>query len=108
MIYHLTEPERWARSLAEGVHTGSSRDLELDDEGFIHCSTAEQWPVVRGLFYADVEPLLLLHIDESRVGCDVVYEQLGDAPAAFPHLYGPLPLSAVVEAELLPPFEPGA
>ena len=29
MIYHLTEPHRWARSLAEGVHTGSSRGIGL-------------------------------------------------------------------------------
>ncbi len=101
MIYHLTEPDRWARSQAEGVHTGSSRGIELADEGFIHCSTAEQWPVVRGLFYADVDQLLLLHIDESLVGSEVVYEQLGDAPAEFPHIYGPLPLSAVVAVELL-------
>ncbi len=101
MIYHLTEPDRWARSLAEGVHTGSSRGIELADEGFIHLSTAEQWPVVRELFYADVDPLLLLHVDETLVQGDVVYEQLGDAPAEFPHLYGPLPLSAVVRVETL-------
>jgi glutathione S-transferase len=101
MIYHLTEPARWVRSLEEGVHTGSSRGIELADEGFIHCSTAEQWPTVRQLFYADVEPLLLLHIDESKVGAEVVYEQLGDAPAAFPHIYGPLPLAAVVRVEEL-------
>jgi uncharacterized protein (DUF952 family) len=101
MIFHLTEPERWARSQAEGVHTGSSRGIELADEGFIHCSTAEQWPVVRSLFYADVDPLLLLHIDESLVGSEIVYEQLGDAPAAFPHIYGPLPLDAVVAVETL-------
>ena len=101
MIYHLTEPDRWARSQAEGVHTGSSRGIELADEGFIHCSTAEQWPVVRGLFYADVDPLLLLHIDEALVDSDIVYEQLGDALAEFPHIYGPLPLTAVVEVETL-------
>jgi glutathione S-transferase len=103
MIFHLTEPERWARSQAEGVHTGSSRGVELADEGFIHCSTAEQWPGVRERFYADVEPLLLLHIDASLVDSEVVYEQLGDAPAAFPHIYGPLPLAAVVLVEQLPP-----
>jgi glutathione S-transferase len=101
MIYHLTEPERWARSLAEGVHTGSSRNIELADEGFIHCSTAEQWPVARSLFYADVDPLLLLHIDETLVDSEIVLEQLGDAPSAFPHIYGPLPLAAVVHVETL-------
>jgi uncharacterized protein (DUF952 family) len=32
----------------------------------------------------------------------VVYEQLNGAPEPFPHLYGPLPLSAVVKVEQLP------
>ncbi len=101
MIFHLTEPERWQRSLAEGVHTGSSRGIELAEEGFIHCSTATQWPSVRSRFYADLDELLLLHIDEAAVGSEIVVEQLGDAPEAFPHIYGPLPLSAVVTVETL-------
>jgi len=101
MIFHLTEPARWARSLDEGVHTGSTRGIELADEGFIHCSSAEQWPAVRERFYADVDELLLLHVDETLVDCPVVWEQLGDAPAEFPHLYGPLPLAAVVRVEEL-------
>ena len=101
MIFHLTEPERWARSLAEGVHTGSTRGVELADEGFIHCSSAHQWAAVRDRFYADVDLLLLLHVDEALVDCPVVWEQLGDAPAEFPHLYGPLPLAAVVRVEEL-------
>ena len=101
MIYHLTEPERWQRSLADGVHTGSTRGIELADEGFIHCSTAEQWPAVRRMFYADVDPLLLLHVDEALLDAPVVYERIGDAPADFPHVYGPIPLHAVVQVEEL-------
>ena len=103
MIYHLTEPARWAQSLADGVHTGSSRGVELADEGFIHCSTAGQWPGTRNRFYGDLAVVLLLHIDESLVGAQVVYEQLGDAPEPFPHIYGPVPLAAVVAVETLTP-----
>jgi glutathione S-transferase len=102
MIYHLTEPARWAQSLAEGVHTGSSRGVELADEGFIHASTAAQWPATRERFYGDLDELLLLHIDEALLGdSELVYEQLGDAPEPFPHIYGPLPLAAVVQVEPL-------
>lgn len=101
MIYHLTEPARWAQSLADGVHTGSSRGIELADEGFIHCSTAAQWPATAERFYADVPELLLLHIDESMLDSEPVYEQLGDAPEPFPHVYGPIPLHAVVEVQQL-------
>ena len=101
MIYHLTEPDRWAQSLAEGVHTGSTRGVELAQEGYIHCSTAAQWPGVVERFYGDAETLLLLHIDEDKLDSPLVYEQLGDAPEAFPHVYGAIPLAAVIEVERL-------
>lgn len=101
MIYHLTERSRWERSLSEGVHTGSTRGIELVDEGFIHCSTAEQWPGVRDRFYADLDDLVLLHVDETLLGARVVYERVGDAPSEFPHVYGPIELSAVVAVEAL-------
>jgi uncharacterized protein (DUF952 family) len=101
MIYHLTEPERWQRSLVEGTHTGSTRGVELRQEGYIHCSTAEQWPGVVERFYGDADALLLLHIDESKLDAPLVYEQIGDAPEPFPHVYGPIPLPAVVTVERL-------
>jgi uncharacterized protein (DUF952 family) len=101
MIFHLTEPDRWQQSQAEGVHTGSTRGAELAQEGYIHCSTAEQWPGVVERFYADATELLLLHVDESKLDAPLVYEQLGGAPEPFPHVYGPIPLAAVVEVERL-------
>lgn len=101
MIYHVTEPDRWQQSLTEGVHTGSTRDVELAQEGYIHCSTASQWPKVVERFYGDAVALLVLHIDEAKLDAPLVYEQLGDAPEPFPHVYGPIPLAAVVEVERL-------
>ena len=101
MIFHLTDPDRWAHSLAVGEHTGSSRNVELADEGFIHCSTAAQWPATVERFYADVDKLLLLHIDETLLDLPVVFEQLGEAPEPFPHVYGPIPLAAVVQVDRL-------
>jgi uncharacterized protein (DUF952 family) len=101
MIYHLTDPATWARSLAAGFHTGSTRNTDLEQEGFIHCSTALQWPATVERFYADVDELLLLHIDEGALDVPLVHEQLGDAPEPFPHVYGPIPVSAVVRVERL-------
>lgn len=101
MIYHITEPDQWRRSLAQGMHTGSTRDRDLVDEGFIHCSTAEQWPSVVDRFYADTTALLLLHIDENSLDAPLIFERIGDAPEPFPHLYGPLPVAAVVKVERL-------
>ena len=99
MIFHVTDNERWAQSQAAGQHTGSSRNLELADEGFIHCSTADQLRGVLERFYVGVPGLLVLHIDEQLLDVPLVYENVADAPAPFPHLYGPLNLSAVVDVQ---------
>ena len=101
MIYHLTDRATWADSQAAGEHTSSTRGVTLAEEGFIHCSTAEQWRGVVERFYADATDLLLLHVDESQLTAPLVYEQLGDAPEPFPHIYGPIPLNAVVEVQPL-------
>ena len=101
MIYHLTDAATWAASQAAGEHTGSTRGVSLAEEGYIHCSTAEQWPGVVERYYADATDLLLLHLDEARLTAPLVYEQLGTAPAAFPHVYGPINLDAVVQVQRL-------
>ncbi len=105
MIFHITDQARWARSQAEGSHTGSTRDVELADEGYIHCSTASQVNGVLERFYVGVDGLLLLHVDETLLTSPLVTEQLDGAPEAFPHVYGPIDLAAVVHVEPLPAGE---
>jgi len=105
MIYHLAEQDHWEQALAEGSYTRSTRGRSLAEEGFIHASSAEQWPVVRSRFYADLtEPLVLLHVDESRLGAPVVRE-VGDPVTGetFPHVYGPIDVAAVVGTTVLHP-----
>lgn len=105
-IYHLAEPDHWARALATGSYTQSTRGRTMQEEGFIHCSSDEQWPVVRRAYYGDLAgPLLLLEIDETRLGEPPVVE-VGNPRTGetFPHLYAALPVEAVVRVtELAPP-----
>jgi glutathione S-transferase len=103
MIFHITDAARWQQSIDEGEHTGSTRGVELADEGFIHCSTAAQWPNTVERFYAGVSNLVLLHIDEELLIAPLVYEQLAGAPEPFPHVYGPINLDAVVRVEPVHP-----
>ncbi|GAA2738980.1 DUF952 domain-containing protein [Pedococcus aerophilus] len=107
-IYHLAEPAHWAKAQDSGSYTQSTRGRTLEQEGFIHCSSAQQWPVVRRSFYAGVpEPLLLLEIDEDRLTEPPVVE-VGNPVTGetFPHLYAALPTSAVVRVtELHPPHD---
>ena len=101
MLFHVTDAARWARSQSEGEHTGSTLGVELAEVGYIHCSTAAQWPGVVERFYAGVPDLLLLHVDVSLLSSPVVVEQLDDAPEPFPHVYGPIDLAAVIEVQPL-------
>ena len=103
-IYHLAEPEHWAQARATGAYTQSTRGRTLEDEGFIHCSSDVQWPVVRRRFYGDHPgPLLLLEVDESKLAEPPVVE-VGDPATGetFPHLYRALPVQAVVRVTELP------
>ncbi len=103
MIFHITDEARWTRSQADGSHTGSTRDVELADEGYIHCSTAAQVNGVLERFYVGVDGLVLLHVDEALLTSPLVVEQLDGAPEAFPHVYGPIDLASVIRVEPLPP-----
>jgi uncharacterized protein (DUF952 family) len=109
-IFHLAEPRHWATAQATGTYTQSTLCRTMEQEGFIHCSSAQQWPVVRRAFYADhAEPLLLLEIDESRLPEPPVHE-VGNPETGetFPHLYAALPVGAVVAVtQLAPPHGAG-
>jgi uncharacterized protein (DUF952 family) len=101
MIFHITDRATWDASQQQGKHTASTRGVDLAEEGYIHCSTAEQWPGVIERFYGGASDLLLLHIDEQLLTSPLVYEQLPGAPEPFPHIYGPINLAAVVTVEPL-------
>jgi uncharacterized protein (DUF952 family) len=102
MIYHIALPEDWQQAQACGVYAVSTRGRTLEDEGFIHASdTAEQVEAVRHFFYDDLPELLLLTIDESALQAKVVREIPPGGDQPFPHIYGPLPVSAVVEVRPL-------
>ena len=105
MIYHLASQQDWERARRDGVYAISTRGRTLAEEGFIHASSVAQWPVVRRRFYGDVaDPLVLLHIDESRLSSPVV-DEVGDPATGerFPHVYGPIDLDAVVATTVVEP-----
>ena len=97
LIYHITTLEDWAAAQAVGQIEAAS----LATEGFIHCSRQRQLLNVANRFFPGAEDLLVLAIDETAVLPWLVNEGpagKGDPFAAdvFPHVYGPIPLAAVV------------
>ena len=103
MIFHITDGATWEASQQAGRHTGSTRGIDLAEEGYIHCSTAEQWPGVLERYYSDATDLLLLHVDVEQLTSPLVYEQLPGMPEPFSHVYGSINLAAVVHMERLRP-----
>jgi uncharacterized protein (DUF952 family) len=98
-IFHIAERRDWEAAREAGVYEISTRDRTLAEVGFIHASRDEdQARTVQRAFYADLDDLVLLVVDTE--GLDVRDEPVGDD--VFPHIYGPIPIGAVVEVRSLP------
>jgi glutathione S-transferase len=96
LIYHVARASDWDAARSTGSYRVSTLGRTLDDEGFIHCSYADQVAGVANILYAGVaESLVLLAVDTDRVGSEVIAENTGGGIELFPHVYGPIPVAAV-------------
>ena len=96
-LFHLALRRDWEAAQDDGEYRVSTRGRTLAEEGFLHASFGHQWQGVRDAYYADVtEPLVLLEVDPARLDVPVVEEVPAGGDEAFPHVYGPLPVAAVV------------
>lgn len=98
MIFHVTTERDWAEAQTAGDYRVSTRGKHLDDVGFIHASFDDQYARIGALIFRESpDPLVVLVIDPERVRAPIVTEDTTGTGEAFPHIYGPLPLDAVVE-----------
>jgi glutathione S-transferase len=96
-VFHLALASDWEGAQAVGDYRVSTLGVTLEQEGFLHAAFAHQWEGVRERYYADVvDPLVLLGIDPDLLDVPLVVETPEGADEAFPHIYGPLPVAAVV------------
>jgi len=93
-IFKILTPIEWENFQKEKIFLGSPIDLQ---DGFIHCSFENQYRGVLERYFAGQRPLVLLTIDSSRI-LENVLKVEANAPGGlkYPHIYAPLPLSAVV------------
>ena len=91
MIYHMCRADEWAAAVAAGSYRGSSQDLA---DGFIHFSTAAQVAGTAAKHFAGQPGLVLVAVDGDALGSALKWER-SRGNDLFPHLYAPLPLSAV-------------
>lgn len=96
IVYKIVPADLWRAAEADGVFRGAPVDVR---DGFIHLSAVSQVRETAARHFAGAEDLLLVTV--AVAGLHIRWEPSrgGDL---FPHLYGELPLSAVLKVELLP------
>lgn len=83
------------------------RPASLDSDGFAHCSPdiSTTLAVANLLYQETTEPMVAVELDPAELSAPVRWEAASPAPppgapadALFPHVYGPLERSAVINA----------
>ncbi|HEY9306106.1 MAG TPA: DUF952 domain-containing protein [Mycobacterium sp.] len=95
VLVHLCPSDEWSFAKARG----ELRPESLASVGFVHLSTPEQVHLPANRLFRDRDDLVLLHIDPGRLDAPIRWEPgLPTDPESmlFPHLYGPLPVAAVI------------
>jgi uncharacterized protein (DUF952 family) len=99
-IFHVAERGHWDEAVGVGWYTRSTRGKSLAEVGFVHCSRLDQVLRVADAVFGDcTDDLVLLEIDPSAVGAEVRFEPADRAhpgSEVFPHVYGAVPVGAVV------------
>lgn len=85
---------QWAQFQADGIFHGAPVDLA---DGYIHLSAADQLQGTLDKHFAGQEGLVIAEVDLAALGASVRWE-VSRGGALFPHVYGALPISAVIAA----------
>lgn len=92
MIYHITHQHAWQKAQQQGYYTHPS----LQTENFIHASTKNQVEETLQRYYKNDTNLVLLCIDETLLNSVLKYELATSINQEFPHIYGVINTSAIV------------
>lgn len=98
LIYKICPRPLWDEAMAAAVFTGAPVDVR---DGYIHFSTAAQAAETARRHFAGEGDLVLLAVEIADLGEPLRFEP-SRGGELFPHLYGPLPLSAVRWVKPLP------
>jgi uncharacterized protein (DUF952 family) len=90
--FKILTADQWAQFKADGVFHGAPVDLA---DGYIHMSAADQLQGTLDKHFAGQHGLVIVEVNLEALGASVKWE-ISRGGALFPHIYGPLPLSAVI------------
>jgi uncharacterized protein (DUF952 family) len=97
-IYKICEDALWREAQRAGMFRGALVDAR---DGFIHFSTAAQVRETAARHFDGAEGLMLIAVDADALAGALKWE-VSRGGDLFPHLYGALPLAAVLWAKPLP------
>jgi uncharacterized protein (DUF952 family) len=107
VLVHLCGSAEWESARERGeIRPGASGGGR-----FIHLSTPQQVHLPANRLYRGRADLVLLRIDPALLGSPVRWEPgvpTDPESMLFPHLYGALPVSAVIQVTAYPPAPDGA
>ena len=93
LIFKIVPRADWEQGT--GAYEGSAHDRA---DGFLHFSTAAQLAESLRRYYAGQTDLMLVAVDAGVLGEALKWEHASSRGEDFPHLYAPLPRSAVLWA----------
>ena len=94
IAYKIFTAAQWGQFQADGVFAGAPVDLA---DGYIHLSTIDQLQGTLDKHFAGQTGLVIAEIDLGLLG-DTIRWEVSRGGALFPHIYGPLPLSAILSS----------
>ena len=94
--YKILTSEQWAQFQADGVFHGAPVDLA---DGYIHMSAADQVQGTLDKHFGGQTALVIAEVDLAVLGDSIKWEA-SRGGALFPHIYGPLPMAAVMGTRL--------
>ncbi|WP_407689845.1 DUF952 domain-containing protein [Mycobacterium sp. HUMS_1102779] len=110
VLVHLCGADEWSRAREEGAIRPEPSGSDVGS-GFIHLSTPQQVHLPANRLYRGRADLVMLHINPGLLDSPVRWEPgVATDPTSmvFPHLYGPLPVSAVIRVTAYRPGPDGA
>lgn len=90
--FKIMTAEQWAQFQADGVFLGAPVDLS---DGYIHLSATKQLQGTLDKHFAEQTGLVIAEVDLVALS-DVVKWEVSRGGALFPHIYGVLPMTAVL------------
>lgn len=100
LIHHIAIQDDWEMSRAFGEYVVATRGIHLDDEGFIHATTADRLDDVLAARFSDLAlPLLDIAISPDGLAAEGIAVEWVDGHA---HILGALPMTSGVVASETP------